>query len=111
MKIYELNYGVDLSKLQLENIHSIEFVNSLCFIRKKIASDNELGTRIIAGEVAMVDNRIPSLVGTTSRTPDQHSNQWTNRELTPDEELISCNRQLKELKEKILLDQNSTSSK
>ena len=101
LKIYALNYGIDLSSLQLESIHSIEFVNSLCFIRKKKAVDNCLGTRIVAGEVAIIDDRALRLGGTISIAPNQTSNQWTNRDLTPDEELISCKRQLKELQEKI----------
>ena len=106
LKIYALNYGVDLSKLQLENIHSIEFVNSLCFIKKKISLDNCLGTPIVAGAVAMVDDRIPALDRTKINPLDQQLNHWSNRELAPDEELISCKRQIRELQEKIASGKN-----
>lgn len=42
-------YGLELTELDLSEIHSIEFVNSLCFIKKRTVSDNIIGSRIIAG--------------------------------------------------------------
>lgn len=38
----------------LQHIHSVEFVNSLCIVRKAVPAYNVLGPRIIAGEVADV---------------------------------------------------------
>jgi len=35
LRLFMLNYNLDVNILALEHIHSIEFVNSMCFIRKK----------------------------------------------------------------------------
>ncbi len=105
LKLFSLNYGVDLDALQLENIHSLEFVNSMCFIKKKIPTKNQLGNRIIAGSIASVHGAVLNFgKGEYGKgeygVPSQYLNSWSNRELTPDEELISCKRKIKELEEK-----------
>ncbi len=53
---YESNFQINFSDLDLLNIHSIEFINSLCIIKKLPAEKNMLGKRIIAGNEEIVTN-------------------------------------------------------
>jgi hypothetical protein len=64
-----------IDETQLSQVHSVEFINSMCVIRKKSAAMNVLGKRIIAG----VDDTVISLSGYSSKSvkgivPDQSSN-------------------------------------
>lgn len=74
---FEAAYGVELDEAVLAEIHSVEFVNSLCIVRKARASSNELGPRVIAGTVALVDSTgvASQLDGTRVRVPDQSGNE------------------------------------
>jgi hypothetical protein len=110
LKIFALNYGVDLDTLELESIHSIEFVNSVCFIKKKKFVENSLGKRIVVGKISNIDPRPIQLNDSTIKVDSQLSNPWSNRTLTPEEELIACKRTIKELQEKILLLENNQSN-
>jgi cephalosporin hydroxylase len=47
-------WGVEISDSDLASVHSVEFVNSICIVRKKPWNINMLGSRIIAGRVALV---------------------------------------------------------
>ena len=47
-------WGVKISDADLAAVHSVEFVNSICIVRKKPWDINVLGGRIIAGTVALV---------------------------------------------------------
>lgn len=49
--------GLKIDSEIFAHIHSITFVNSMCIVRKKDASENRLGVRIRAGDVADVDTR------------------------------------------------------
>jgi len=53
---YESNFQINFSDMDLLNIHSIEFINSLCIIKKLPAKKNVLGKRIIAGNEEIVTN-------------------------------------------------------
>lgn len=46
---YESNFQINFSDMDLLNIHSIEFINSLCIIKKLPVEKNILGRRIIVG--------------------------------------------------------------
>ena len=55
---FEKKYGLFINKSILENIHSIEFINSMCVIRKNKKNKNILGKRLIAGDdFSVVPNR------------------------------------------------------
>lgn len=58
-------YEVDF--VHLEEIHSMEFVNSMCIIRKEGKEDNALGKRIVSGTQELVtdDNWKETCEGTT----------------------------------------------
>lgn len=42
-------YGVTIEEAVLSHIHSVEFFNSVCVVRKRPPADNALGSRVIAG--------------------------------------------------------------
>ena len=44
-------FSVNFDDSELSKIHSIEFVNSLCVIKKLTQRSNELGNRVIAGNI------------------------------------------------------------
>ncbi|TKA89441.1 glycosyltransferase [Guyparkeria sp. SB14A] len=62
----------------LRSIHSVEFVNSLCFIYKKPASKNELGKRIVGGEDYSVWDEIRPLSGSQITVPGQEGNPYSD---------------------------------
>jgi len=67
-------HSVELSTEVLLQIHSVEFINSMCIIRKKDADQNVLGKRMVAGENDPVQARSLFLDG----LPIDHSNQTQN---------------------------------
>lgn len=77
-------YGVEFDESLLEKIHSIEFINSMCIIRKCEASLNELGTQFVAGDTELVFQGRKALHGKVSTPPNQSENPW----LIPAERLI-----------------------
>lgn len=97
------HYGFDLEEDALEHIHSLEFINSICVIRKKIPANNTLGSRIFAGSAELV---IPGLTAhclKLTHTADECNNSWSDLLVPPDEEylylqneLIEKNNQLSE---------------
>ena len=54
-------YGCFVTEEDLACIHSIEFVNSMCIIRKPNSIDNRLGRRVIVGNDALVVTQIMGL--------------------------------------------------
>lgn len=65
LSTFSTELDINFDKLDLEEIHSIEFVNSLCVIRKLSSDKNVLGKRIIAGTVEQVTSEWEQLNGTT----------------------------------------------
>ena len=65
----------------LAHIHSVEFINSVCIIKKRAIAENELGSRIIVGQEVLVapnrerDNNTRSVAPIQSETPYPHSAQ------------------------------------
>nr|WP_315527339.1 class I SAM-dependent methyltransferase [uncultured Achromobacter sp.] len=80
----------------LAQIRSVEFINSMCIIRKHPASSNTLGRRIIAGQEELVVAGHLPLSGapfTRQDAPAQTDNPWSTR-LTPPAETILETEQL-----------------
>ena len=96
------NYKLDINNLELDQIHSIEFVNSLCFIKKKSLKNNQLGRRVVVGEDAIVVSDRKKLNDQESKSLNQKNNQWSNKDLLPEEELILYHKKLEQYKTKIL---------
>ena len=81
-------YGVSFDEEVLTHIHSIEFINSVCVIRKSLPSCNKLGQRKIAGEDARVEKYINDFIHCDDQVLDQSGNVWSTRLYPSDEELI-----------------------
>ncbi|MHB8778411.1 MAG: glycosyltransferase [Anaerolineales bacterium] len=80
-------YDFQMAEDILRHVHSVEFINSICVIRKDKPVQNRLGTRVIVGSEGVV---IPKEVLRSSQaeTIDQTGNEWTARSMPPDEELL-----------------------
>lgn len=48
-------YGVEFDEQQLARVHSVEFINSLCIVRKEPAPANSVGLQVVVGSEAQVD--------------------------------------------------------
>ncbi|MES2878237.1 MAG: class I SAM-dependent methyltransferase [Pseudomonadota bacterium] len=68
----------------LASIHSVEFVNSMCIIRKDKAENNELGNIFVAGEDDLITPGCKKS-GVNIVFPDQSENPWSNLVEAPDE--------------------------
>lgn len=95
------NYKIDVENLALDQIHSIEFVNSLCFIKKKSSKYNKLGKRIVTGESAIVVTDRKKLNNQDPQNLDQSNNPWSNKNLLPEEEQILCQQKLEKAEKEI----------
>ena len=61
---FQSQYGIHLSEGVFRTIHSVEFLNSLCIIKKQTARNNTLGRRIVAGHAETVAPGLRRLNGT-----------------------------------------------
>lgn len=91
-------YGFHLDMQDIKHIHSIEFINSMCVIRKKSEKSNQLGKRVLAGLSADVIKGMSAFNGTPcfSSKDSEISNKWTMRSLPPGEELLLRIREIEE---------------
>ena len=99
---FAFNYKIDLEKFALDQIHSIEFVNSLCFIKKKPSVENKLGNRTIAGEKAQIYPDVLKLNGKPSPDLNESKNPWSNKDLFPEEEIDLCKKKIEQQEQQIL---------
>lgn len=70
--------NVDFDETLLGQISSVEFVNSICVVRKSDLSMNCLGGRIIAGKTESVVGGHLYIAGTELKAPAQTVNIWSN---------------------------------
>ena len=61
LRLFQEQYGCTFRNEDLACIHSIEFVNSMCIVRKKDAIDNMLGKRIVVGADASIVSEVIAL--------------------------------------------------
>lgn len=97
-------YGFQMDAEALQNVHSVEFINSMCIVRKAKPEQNRLGSRIIAGSVEMIAPGHLELQGwqhSPAPNLDQTNNVWTARSMPPDEELLLRVRELADRDEQI----------
>ncbi|WRT85106.1 glycosyltransferase [Pseudomonas citronellolis] len=83
---FSVHYSIEFDEELLSHIHSVEFANSLCIIRKAVPARNILGKRIIVGDQASVMPEIKALAGQESVTFDQSTNPYAKRPVPPEEE-------------------------
>ena len=79
-------YSTAFDEASLRSIHSVEFVNSLCILRKAPQGEKQLGQRKLAGQTAIVHDGFLPLEGTTSTPPDETNNPWSLHTATMEEE-------------------------
>lgn len=80
---FERAYGCSFSESELRHVHSVEFANSMCIVRKKPEAANLLGPRRIVGEIEQVSTGAKRYDGTESRAIDQSSNLWSGLTKVP----------------------------
>jgi hypothetical protein len=84
-------YQFQIADVELQHVHSIEFINSMCVVRKQKPERNHLGARFIAGKIATVVPGHWDLHATTSYALDQTRNPMTQKRRPSDKarELIN----------------------
>lgn len=82
------HYHADLSDADIDSIQSVEFANSLCFVRKASCSRNLLGPRLIAGSSALVNADPLTQLPTHSTPLNQIDNPWSQFAHPPADELM-----------------------
>ena len=78
-------YQLQLTDVDLRHVHSIEFINSMCVVRKQKPEGNQLGPRFIAGKVATVVPGHWDLHGSASYALDQNGNPLTRKRKPTDQ--------------------------
>lgn len=78
--LQEFGISTTLGEMILAEIHSIEFVNSLCIITKHPAENNLLGKRHIAGKIELVCE-IKHTHGTNIGVPSQSGNKFSGNKI------------------------------
>lgn len=71
-------YGCEVDNELLSSIHSVEFFNSVCVVRKSPAGMNELGMRIFAGQSDLVSSERLSMPAGKASPPVQTDNPWSD---------------------------------
>lgn len=81
-------YDCEISADVLSQVHSVEFINSMCVIRKATTTHNGLGSQVIAGSIELV---VPGRLMLNARPYqtetlfDQSHNHWSAMEKPPGE--------------------------
>ena len=94
LKGFVENYKINILDIELDQINSIEFINSLCFIKKKSSKENKLGKRVVVGENAIVVSDRKKLNNLYLQALNQNMNPWSNSNLLPEEELVLLKKKL-----------------
>jgi hypothetical protein len=98
---FQEKYGVLLDDSFLEKVHSVEFSNSLCIVKKAPLSQNTLGGRFIAGNIEqVVSGHLDRLDSAQLVAPSQVNNYWSSNsfELVDSEAIEKKGFQIEELK-------------
>jgi glycosyltransferase involved in cell wall biosynthesis len=99
-------YGFWMEEESLQHIHSIEFINSMCIIRKAHPENNKLGIRRVTGLREMIEPGALALNGLEAAPismvfPNPADRAWGNRKISPDEEFLLHINSLSERDKKI----------
>lgn len=84
------HHEISFDEQVLASIHSVEFVNSMCLIRKKPSHENSLGRAVISGDAELVVKGhlpIKDTVYSFNKDFSQMDNKWTNI-VSPTDELV-----------------------
>jgi SAM-dependent methyltransferase len=100
-KGFSAQYGVEITDNILQQVHSVEFFNSVCVVKKMDAKCNILGARFVTGGLQHVRDGLLELSGSSIALP-QFSNIWSQSDLPPSEEIPKRLQDIAELSEKIV---------
>tara|TARA_Y100000816_G_scaffold288695_1_gene273745 strand:+ start:400 stop:1242 length:843 start_codon:yes stop_codon:yes gene_type:complete len=86
LKPFSHNYKIDLSHLEFDTINSVEFINSMCVLKKK---NNKLGEIVKKGKISEVVPEISNMSSDDFQISKtfQESNTWSNVKILPEDEL------------------------
>lgn len=101
LDLFADKYQVNFSEEHLASIHSVEFINSICVIRKRPLLENLLGTRHVVGSDAAVMPGLDANTAPNSVEFSQKSNPNSNNALHPALELASLKQSVPILEGKI----------
>jgi len=94
-------YGCEVDAEVLSQVHSIEFINSMCVVRKAATADNDLGRRVIAGSIELVVPELKAQTNESASIFDQSNNPWSVRTTPPDEAIQPTELMLKNAEQQI----------
>lgn len=83
-----LKFDFQIDEDVLAHIHSIEFINSMCVVRKEASQNNSLGDRFVSGLDETIVPGEKALQSSFSSAPTQIGNAWTTRTVPPDEDVL-----------------------
>jgi Glycosyltransferase WbsX/Domain of unknown function (DUF4214) len=92
-------YLFNLEENLLAQIHSVEFINSVCVVRKEKKQNNSLGIRFIAGNEALIWDGALQLHGSSGLKQNQATNPWATQNFAPEEDLLVRNEEIRKLTE------------
>ena len=97
---FEEKYGINFDGL--DEIHSIEFFNSVCVIKKKKSDANQIGKRFISGcNEDVVDGHLRPDFPLDMPEPIQVDNAWSNLDRSPAEQWLSINQNIEKYQQKL----------
>lgn len=80
---FSAKFSIEFDEKSLADIHSIEFFNSACVVRKLNATSNVVGKRVIAGKHELIKAG-HSVLASISQTPSQAGNSWSTMIQAPE---------------------------
>lgn len=98
---FERAYSTIFDEDALSEIHSVEFINSACVIRKAKKNKNQLGSRFIAGDQELVIEGLQGLHDSRTKAIPQQTNFWSTLIPSPAEQLKTIIEDDSELKARI----------
>ena len=84
LQVFSEHFSIEFDEFNLEQIHSVEFINSICVVHKCLPQLNVLGTRFIAGHSELLDSGLHGLSGSLLQPNCQIGNPWTAMITAPD---------------------------
>jgi len=102
-------YGCEIDEEALSQVHSVEFINSMCVVRKRPVNLNSLGHRVVVGTIELVVSNLKDRVYEPDPILDQSCNPWTVRTTPPDEAIEYAELELATIRQQssVLEQQNS----
>ena len=88
------NFGISIDEAELAHVHSVEFINSLCCIRRSDSTSNQLGRRVVGGQLEPIVG-VVHLHNELCIAPSQATNRWSSVVVPRDEELRQLEQQIR----------------